>query len=453
MDAKNILIIASRSDIAGGENYLLSCLKYIDRSRYNPIFWLPGDGAFRIALEAAGVEHLIEPVDYGWLKPSRPWYEFLTGLSGRVRRIANLLRERDIQIVHTNSNMILEGALAAKLAGVRHLFLAHIDFQSNLPLYQRLPLDAASFAHLMDDLSAGILAVSGHVRDTLCPPLPRERVTVVNNGLDMARYDAALATQGGDLRQSLGLAADAMIVVAAGRVTADKGFDLLIEAAGQLCPAHPVAIFLLCGPVDSPDYQSALLQRIEQLGLKDRVRLLGRRDDLPNVMAQSDVFVLSSRREGHPYVLLEAMACNLPAVATRCGGVAETVVEGETGFVVPIGSAQALVERISPLLADAGLRARMGRAAGQRVREHFTAAQTAQGLFDMYDRLLALPAPAPGNYAVDLLLQAAGEYGYLGERLTALEERVKKTERAAGLLLDNPLMRLLRRILRRHGGK
>jgi len=449
MAIENILIIASRADIAGGENYLLSCFRYLDRSRYHPIVWLPGDGAFRAALEQAGVEYVIEPVDYGWLKPPRPWYEFLSGLPGRVQRITNLIRERRIQLVHTNSNMILEGALAAKIAGVRHLFLAHIDFQSNLPVYQRMRLDAASFARLMDDLSTGILAVSGHVRDTLCPPLPPERVTVVNNGLEMARYDAALVECDGSLRQSLGLVDDAVIVVAAGRVTEDKGFDLLVEAAGQVCPTHPNVVFLLCGPVDSPDFYSALFQRIEQLGLKDRVRLLGRRDDLPNVMAQSDVFVLSSRREGHPYVLLEAMACNLPTIATRCGGVDETVVEGETGFVVPIGSAQALAERLSPLVADAELRARMGEAAGRRVRECFTSEQTAQGLFNMYECLLAQPAPIEGSYSVDLLLQAAGEYGYLGERLTALEERVKKTERAAELLLDNPFMRLLRRVLKR----
>lgn len=452
MRQTNILIISSRADIAGGENYLLSCFRYLDRSRYHPIVWLPGDGAFRAALEQAEVEYVIEPVDYGWLKPPRPWYEFLSGLPGRVRRIANLIREREIQIVHTNSNMILEGALAARISGVLHLFLAHIDFQSNLPVYQRLPLDADSFARLMDDLSAGILAVSGYVRDTLCPPLSRERVTVVNNGLEMACYDAALATRDVSLRQSLGLADDAIIVVAAGRVTEDKGFDLLIEAAGQLCPAHPKTVFLLCGSVESPDYQSALLQRIEQLGLEDCVRLLGRRDDLPTVMVQSDVFVLSSRREGHPYVLLEAMACNLPAVATRCGGVDETVVEGETGFVVPIGSAQALAERLSPLVVDAELRMRMGQAAGRHVREHFTAAQTAQGLFDMYEHLLAQPAPIAGSYSVDLLLQAAEEYGYLGERLTALEERIKKTERAAELLLDNPFMRLMRRVLKRQGG-
>ena len=447
-----ILIIASRADIAGGENYLLSCFRYLDRSRYHPIVWLPGDGAFRAALEKAGVEYVIEPVDYGWLKPPRPWYEFLSGLPGRVRRIADLIREREIQIVHTNSNMILEGALAAKLTGVQHLFLAHIDFQSNLPVYQRLPLDAASFARLMDDLSAGILAVSGYVRDTLCPPLPRERVTVVYNGLEMARYDTALATRDSSLRQSLGLADDAVIVVAAGRVTEDKGFDLLIEAAGQLCPVHPKTVFLLCGATESPDYQSALLQRIEQLGLEDHVHLLGRRDDLPTVMVQSDVFVLPSRREGHPYVLLEAMACNLPAVATRCGGVDETVVEGETGFVVPIGSAHALEERLSLLVADAELRTRMGESAARRVREHFTAAQTAQGLFDMYEHLLAQPAPIAGSYSVDLLLQATEEYGYLGERLTALEERVKKTEHAAELLLDNPFMRLMRRVLKRQGG-
>lgn len=445
----NILIIASRSDIAGGENYLLSCLKYMDRGVYHPIIWLPGDGAFRAALEQAGVEYVVEEVDYGWLTPPRLWYEFLAGLPERVQRIVALIRERDIRIVHTNSNMILEGALAARVAGVPHLFLAHIDFQSNMPIYQRFPLDAASFAQLMGDLSSGILAVSGLVRDTLSPPLPRERITVVNNGLEMARYDAALAARdSGGLRGSLGLSEQAVIVVAAGRVTDDKGFDLLIEAAAQVCPAHTDAVFLICGPVESRDYQATLLQRIEQSGLARQVLFLGRRDDLPELMAQCDVFVLSSRREGHPYVLLEAMACNLPAVASLCGGVAETVLEGETGYAVPIGDVDALAERLDVLLADSGVRKRMGEAAGQRIRAHFTAEQTAQGLFAMYEQLLAQPSLAPGAYQVDLLLQAATEIGYLGTRLTSLEERMKKAESAAQLVLDNPLMRLLRKLKR-----
>lgn len=442
----NILIVASRSDIAGGENYLLSVFRYMDMSRFRPIVWLPGDGAFRAALDDAGIECVIDSVVYGWLKPPKPWYDFLSGLSGRVRRIVNLIRDRDIQIVHTNSNMILEGALAARLAGVRHLFLAHIDFQSNLPIYQRLPLDPHSFARLMDDLSVGILAVSDYVRNTLCPPLSPARITVVNNGLELARFDSALAESARNLRSSLGLSDTAVVVLAAGRVTEDKGFDLLIEAAGQLVSKHPLAVFLICGSVDSRDYQEELLSRIEKLGLAEKIRLLGRRNDLPNLMAQSDLFVLSSRREGHPYVLLEAMACNLPAVATRCGGVEETVVDGETGFSVPIGDVPALAERISMLLEDAGLRHRMGLAAGRRVRMHFTAKQSAEGLFQMYEQILTRPAPESGAYSVDLLLQAAAEYGYLGERLTLLEERMKKAERAAEMLLDNPVTRLMRRI-------
>ena len=169
------------------------------------------------------------------------------------------------------------------------------------------------------------------------------------------------------------------------------------------------------------------------------------------VMVESDVFVLPSRREGHPYVLLEAMACNLPAVATRCGGVDETVVEGETGYIVPVGDAQALANALTPLLTDVELRLRMGRAAGLRIREKFTAAQTAQGLFAMYEHLLATSHPIAGSYAVDLMLQAANEVGYLGDRLTNLEDRVKKTERAATLLLDNPIVNLLRRLRKYFG--
>jgi hypothetical protein len=101
------------------------------------------------------------------------------------------------------------------------------------------------------------------------------------------------------------------------------------------------------------------------------------------------------------------------------------------------------------LLADNVLRERVGQAAGRRVREHFTAERTALGLFDMYEHLLAEPAPEAGSYSVDLLLQAAAEYGYLGERLTALEERMKKAEHAADLILDNSFARLLRKMLGR----
>ncbi|MDO8369560.1 MAG: glycosyltransferase family 4 protein [Candidatus Nitrotoga sp.] len=442
----NILIIASRSDIAGGENYLLSCLKYMDRNRYHPIVWLPGDGVFRTALEKAGVEYMIEPVNYGWLKPPKPWYEFLSGLPGRVRRIADLIRERDIRLVHTNSNMILEGALAARVAGVPHLYLAHIDFQSNMPLYQRFQLDAASFAGLMGDLSDGIIAVSHHVARSLCPPLDPDRIRVVHNGLELDKFDQALAQRNGSLRRELGLPADAAVITAAGRITEDKGFDILLEAAAIVHDAHPDAHFLIAGGLDSPDYQRQLTERIVQLGLGTHVHFLGLRKDLPRVLTESDIFLLTSRREGHPYVLLEAMACECAVVASRCGGVDETVIEGETGFVVEIGDVTTTANRLDRLLSNPELRNVMAHKGLERVKLSFTALQTADGLFKMYDELLSRPALQPGSYAIDLFLQTASEIGCLGEKVTDIEERLKKAERAAQLLLDNPLTRLARRI-------
>jgi len=448
----NILIIASRNDIAGGENYLLSCLRYLDKNRFHPVIWLPGDGAFRAALEQVDVDYVIEPVNYGWLNPHEPWYGFLSGLSERVHRIVELIRERDIRLVHTNSNQILEGALAAKLCGVPHLYLAHIDFQSNLPIYQRLPFEAASFAHLMGDLSTGILAVSEHVRASLCPPLQPDRITVVHNGLEMDRYDDALTRRDGSLRKELELDADAVIVAAAGRITYDKGFDLLVEAAAKLHSTYPDAMYLIAGPTDSADHKISLEHRIRDLGLADRIRFLGGRNDLPRVFAQSDIFVLSSRREGHPYVLLEAMACNLPSVASRCGGVEETIEEGVSGYAVPISDVEAMAGRLSLLLKTPHLRQEMGLAAGKRIRETFTSERTAQGLFDMYERIIGQPKLPAGCYSVDLLLQATHEIGELGTRLTKLEERSKKFDSAANLILENPLIRAIRRVLGRRIG-
>lgn len=441
-----ILIVASRAGIAGGENYLLTTLKYLDRSKFLPIVWLPGDGPFREALDKVGVESIVDPADYGWLKPSQAWYRFGGQFSDRVRRLAEVIRERDIRLVHTNSNQILEGALASRLAGVPHLYLAHIDFQANLPIYKRVPLAPASFAKLMGGLSEGIVAVSHHVARGLCPPLDRGRLTVIHNGIETARFDAALAERDRDLRRELQLPEDALLVIAAGRITEDKGFDILLEAAARVVASHPSAHFLIAGNNESRDYQTLLERRRAELGLDQRVHFLGQRSDLPRVLAQSDVFLLTSRREGHPYVLLEAMACECAAVASRCGGVDETVVEGETGYVVEIGDVDATADRVSRLLADANLRQAQGQAGRRRVASHFNARQTAESLFAKYDELLSAPAPVPGAPGVDLFLQATDEIAYLGNKVCELDERLKKAERVLGLFSQNSFGRVWRRL-------
>ena len=148
MTRKNILYIASRTDIAGGEVYLQDVFAHLDRARFTPIVVVPGKGAFSDRLETLGIECFVSEVDYGWLKPPMPWYRFLAGLPGRVRHLSREMRARDIALVHTNSNMILEGALAARLAGVHHMTVVHIPFPGKP---SHLPASAACTRHLRAD--------------------------------------------------------------------------------------------------------------------------------------------------------------------------------------------------------------------------------------------------------------------------------------------------------------
>jgi glycosyltransferase involved in cell wall biosynthesis len=445
----SILFISSRSDIAGGENYLLSVMRHIDRERFHPIVVLPSDGVFRTELEALNVEVVIFEANYGWLEPPQTWYPFLSALPIRVRKLRDFIRERGVRLVHTNSNKITEGALAAKLAGVHHVYMAHLEFLSNQPIYQRFPLDRASFAQLMSELSSRIIAVSDSVAASLCPPLLLEKIQVLHNGLELDKFNVDKLAVDGDIRSELGVPANALLVVAIGRIHPDKGFDYFVEAAGEILPKHENTYFLIAGACDSPDFYEALVNRISSLGLEDRIRFMGLRNDVPRLLAQSDVFVLSSRKEGHPFALLESMACACPAVATRCGGVEETVAQGETGYIVNIGDVPAMASRIRELLEDSDLRRRISLAARKHVIGNFEAGASIHALEKVYEEALALPSPAPGSFSIELFLQGASECGYLGSKVTSMEERLKQVENFSLKLTNNFLYRIARDFIKR----
>jgi glycosyltransferase involved in cell wall biosynthesis len=442
--ARPVLFVASRSDIAGGENYLLSVLRHIDRQRFPPLVVLPGEGPFQVALHGLGVECHVLPVNHGWLTPPEEWYRFLSAMGPRVRRLADLIRHREVALVHTNSNVVLDGALAARLAGVHHLYMAHIEFQPHMAVYQRAPLDPATFAWAMAELSTRIVAVSASVAGTLMPPLPPGRVAVIHNGLEIAALDETLRAVDRGLRSELGLAPTATLVTGVGRIHTDKGFDLLVEAAAAITPTRPDVHFLIAGAADDTAFLARLQDRTQALGLADRIHFLGRRADVPRLLANSDVFVLSSRREGHPFALLEAMACGCAAVATRCGGVDETIADGATGLVVGVDDVPGLAGAIARLVDEPTLRQRLAEAAGRDVRARFDARSSVRALQEVYEGMLRTPAPAPGSPAVDLLIQAAGEIGHLGTQLTVVEERLRQVEHLAAAIRGNPIYRRLR---------
>ncbi len=226
----------------------------------------------------------------------------------------------------------------------------------------------------------GIVTVSEASRRRLraTQGVATQRITVIPNGIRIPQVSAA---ERAAARRSLGVADDATLLGAAGRLVAGKGFDQLLLAVARLRPAPaPVLTILGEGP------ERARLQDLAQAhGL--RLHLPGYVAEPAPLLAAFDLAALPSKAEGLPLSLLETMALGVPPVATRVGGIPELIVHDECGLLVPVGDVGALAGALGRLLSDADLRRRLGAAASRRIRDHFSL-ETMLQTFSLYLRSL-----------------------------------------------------------------
>jgi len=169
------------------------------------------------------------------------------------------------------------------------------------------------------------------------------------------------------------------------RMRVRKGVDEFIRAIGRLRYTRPDVHGVIVGEVDLDDDLKAL---VESLGLRDHLSLLGRRNDMPEVMASFDVFVLCSHDEGMSNAILEAMATGLPVVATRVGGNPELVSEGETGLLVPPADPESMAEAIRRYFDDREMARRHGVAGRRAVESRFSMDAMVNGYLRVYDTVL-----------------------------------------------------------------
>jgi glycosyltransferase involved in cell wall biosynthesis len=312
-------------------------------------------------------------------------------LAAAVAELTDLLASErpDVLFCHGYKSNLL-GRLAARRVGVPVFAITRSWTGENLKVRVYEWLDRLHL-HAMDHI---VCVSHGLARKVRRVGIPANRLTVIYNS---ARLDAfAQPPDPADRDRLLALfppgawtaatatttatatataTAAGPIVLAAGRLSRDKGFHLLVEAARRVAPAHPDARFVLFGQGPQRDH---LQRQIDRAGLRDRFVLGGFRTDLDRLMPWADLLVLPSFAEGLPNVVLEAHAAGVPVLATDVGGNAELVVDGETGLIVPPGRVRALTAGLQTLLADAPRRQRMGRAGRERVRTYFTFAAQAQ---------------------------------------------------------------------------
>ena len=318
---------------------------------------------------------------YVALRPKSPLIKELAGLANEnittlplrnsldaisAQDLSRLVRRNKIQIVH--AHMARDYPLAA--------YAARANAASKLITTRHVLFPLSRLHRITLSRAARIIAVSHAVASRLKADaiVPAEKISVILNGIDTARFSKARAEF--DRRRFFGswkLPADSLLVGAVGELTPLKGQEEILRAASQLLKQLPQIHFIIAGVDHSRENQhrTRLEHLIKELNLTTHVSLVGWLDDLAELYCALDMFVSASHTESFGLAIAEAMASGTAVVATETEGASELVKTGETGLLVPIGNVDKLAESILLLLRDKEARVRLGGAAQQAAAANF----------------------------------------------------------------------------------
>ncbi len=293
-----------------------------------------------------------------------------------------LLREFRPEIVHVHAGIGWEGhslARAARRAGVPAVIRTeHLPYTLRALKQPLLERAYTSGALVVDR----IICVSESGRTTFrMSGIDSRRYVTIHNGIVPSPSERSRM----EVRRRLGIGNEPVLITVA-RLTAQKCHPVLLHALPRVLRQHPDVQLLLIG---QGPLQAMLQQLVDELGIGAHVRLLGQRNDVPDLLAASDAFCLPSYFEGHPLVLMEAMAAGLPVVAARSLGITEVVSNGETGLLVPFDDSVSLAAALNRVLCDRRLASQLGARGRLAVCERFRADTMAEKVLAVYRDALA----------------------------------------------------------------
>lgn len=373
-----ILHIIPTLDQGGAEKQLTLLVSRLPRERFDVhVCALTRSGPLAPALAASGVP--LQTIGKRWkLDPAA------------YIRLLGLIRHLRPQLVHTwlfAANAY--GRHAARRAGVPWIVAAErcVD---RWKVWHELALDRhlARYTHRIVTNSHGVVDFYAQ------HGIDRAKFEVIPNGIDVRPVPQTRARA--DVLQELRLPADARLIGAVGRLWPQKGYKDLIWAAELLKVVRADTHLLIIG--EGPQYAQLLRWR-DGLEIADRVHFLGHRSDVPALLPHLSCFWLGSAYEGQSNALMEAMAAGVPVVATDIPGNRDLIVPEESGFLFRVGDRATLARVTHRLLNEPALAERLGRAAQQRMREHFTISQMVDRHTALYDRLLGGEAGPPATRA------------------------------------------------------
>ena len=316
-----------------------------------------------------------------------------------LARMVQLVRRLTPDVVHTHmAKAGTIGRLAARICGVPlvvHTYHGHVFHSYFGAAKTRVFLTIERALGLVTDR---IIVVGDGQRDEIAGygVAPPGKLESIRLGLELAPLLHGEAARG-RLRQELGIDASTPLVGIVARLVPIKAHEAFFDAALRIREALPRVEFLVVG---DGERRQALETLVQRRGLSRAVRFLGWRRDMLNVYADLDVVALTSRNEGSPVALIEALAAGRPVVATAVGGVPEVVINGDTGVTVPVADSRALAHAVLTLLADRPLAERLGAAGRRHVYPRYDSSRLVDDVRDLYLRELAVRGRAQPSVGV-----------------------------------------------------
>lgn len=378
-----VCLLISSLEFGGAERQVVEMFRAFDRNRVRPIICSLSD-------EVPLADSLAKDRDGLHIIRKRSRFDFTT-----VFRVARLLRREKIDVVHAFLfDAELVARLAAPLAGVPVVIASERNADYARPRLHEVLLRLTQ--PLFTAMVANSFAGKNFTVRTL--KLEESRLEVVHNGVDTERFQpdrqAGLA-----FRQRHGVPADADVVGMVASFKKQKGHRIFLRMAAEVRKRRPDAWFLIVGGVLRDDLEASLACQREAkeaaaaLGLNDRCLFLGSEKEVTAVYNACDVTVLLSLREGTPNVILESMACGVPVIASDVADNSLLVLEGKTGYIVPVEDHAAAAARVLQLLAEPQKLSRMGTAARERAGAHFSLGLASRKLENIYRDRLARQRP------------------------------------------------------------
>jgi glycosyltransferase involved in cell wall biosynthesis len=407
---QTVVFVESAAAMGGVQFSTLYLAQRLDRTQWKPVVVCPEDGELPRACRDAGVEANV--LEYTGLRSTSvrigstlrvpnpaAWAWNGYALGAATRKLRRFLAESHPALVVTKGlSAHFFGGLAARKLGIPCVWHAQ-DFISerSFGIYRR------AFGRAARWLPEQIIVDGASIAEQL-PRSLQPRITVILNGVDTNIFRPELGAAA--VRRELGIPDDHLVIGHMARVTPWKGQHYLIEAFARIANQNSKVTLLLVGaPVfDNDSYQRRLLNMVAQLGLTERVKFAGYRQDTARVLAAMDVFAFTSvEKDTSPLALLSAMSCGLPIVAFDISGVRELMASEDQFRLAPVEDVTALGRALSEVLADQSLRQRLGAAARQQAMTEFTLAKYAERIEQVFRvALKGVTSSSPGQVASDV---------------------------------------------------